>query len=177
MTPMVAFWTCQLSLFLLLSPAASSDGAGSERTLAIVKPDGVWSNHAEEIKKIVLASGFSILQEKTVQLDEESAASFYSEHSKKKFFRSLVQYMISGPVLVMVLEKENAIADWRMLIGPTDSNKAKITHPRSIRTMCGTDAEKNCVHGSDSDQSAQREISFFFSSETPGGTVMGHDEL
>ncbi|KAF6176818.1 hypothetical protein GIB67_026505 [Kingdonia uniflora] len=69
---------------------------------------------------------------------------------------------ISGPVYVMVLEKTNAIAEWRDLIGPTDAGKAKITHPNSIRAMCGLDLERNCVHGSDAPQSAAKEISFFF---------------
>ncbi|KAG4983230.1 hypothetical protein AAZX31_10G127500 [Glycine max] len=70
--------------------------------------------------------------------------------------------IISGPVLVMVLEKDNAIADWRALMGPTNASKAKITHPHSIRAKCGLDVENNCVHGSDSPKSAQREIPFFF---------------
>ncbi|GMQ08111.1 hypothetical protein CsSME_00051993 [Camellia sinensis var. sinensis] len=68
----------------------------------------------------------------------------------------------SGPVLIMVLEKVNAVADWRAMIGPTDARKAKVTHPNSIRAMCGLDSQTNCVHGSDSSESAAREISFFF---------------
>ncbi|KAB1223373.1 putative nucleoside diphosphate kinase 5 [Morella rubra] len=114
------------------------------------------------IKNAILESGFHIFKERMVQLDEDSAASFYAEHSTKSFFSSLVKYITSGPVLVMVLKKENAVVDWRALIGPTDAREAKITHPHSIRAMCGLDSEKNCVHGSDSTQSAQREISFFF---------------
>ncbi|KAL8260788.1 hypothetical protein R6Q59_024837 [Mikania micrantha] len=84
----------------------------------------------------------------------------------------------SGPVLIMVLEKVNAISDWRRLIGPTDARKAKITHPHSIRAMCGVDLERNCVHGSDSHKSAAREISFFFPHSYPEGTMtLKHDEL
>ncbi|KAL0319455.1 UNVERIFIED_CONTAM: putative nucleoside diphosphate kinase [Sesamum angustifolium] len=80
----------------------------------------------------------------------------------------LVQYMTSGPVVIMVLEKENAIADWRALIGPTNSNIAKVTHPKSVRAFCGLDLQRNCVHGSDSPQSAAREISFFFEKSSSG---------
>ncbi|ONI15342.1 hypothetical protein PRUPE_3G038400 [Prunus persica] len=118
-----------------------------------------------------------IVKEMLIQLDEEAAMSFYAEHSSRSFFSSLVKYMTSGPVLIMVLEKENAVADWRALIGPTDASKAKITHPNSIRAMCGLDIQKNCVHGSDSPQSAQREISFFFKEKSSGSAVTEHDEL
>lgn len=165
--------------FFAFSVARSSGGgeAKSERTLAIIKPDGLFGNHTDAVKKIILVSGFRILKEKIVQLDQESAASFYAEHSARSFFHSLVQYMTSGPVLVMVLEKDDAVSSWRTLIGPTDASKAKITHPQSIRAMCGTDAEKNCVHGSDSPQSAQREISFFFDSMPSGVQAIEHDEL
>ncbi|BFG24145.1 hypothetical protein CerSpe_104200 [Prunus speciosa] len=118
-----------------------------------------------------------IVKEMLIQLDEEAAVSFYAEHSSRSFFSSLVKYMTSGPVLIMVLEKENAVADWRALIGPTDASKAKITHPNSIRAICGLDLQKNCVHGSDSPQSAQREISFFFKEKSSGSAVTEHDEL
>ncbi|KAJ0075236.1 hypothetical protein Patl1_33717 [Pistacia atlantica] len=168
-----------------------------EKTLAMVKPDGVLGNYTDEIKRVILESGFNIFKEKISQLDEEQTATFYAEHYSKSFFSSLIKYMTRsessgeamedsvvsvdekggggkgglvsiGPVLVMVLEKENAVADWRALIGPTDARKAKNTHPHSIRAMCGLDSEKNCVHGSDSLQSAQREISFFFNEMSSG---------
>ncbi|KAJ0006827.1 hypothetical protein Pint_29180 [Pistacia integerrima] len=148
-----------------------------EKTLAMVKPDGVLGNYTDEIKRVILESGFNIFKEKISQLDEEQTATFYAEHSSKSFFSSLIKYMTSGPVLVMVLEKENAVADWRALIGPTDARKAKNTHPHSIRAMCGLDSEKNCVHGSDSLQSAQREISFFFNEMSSDEEVTTHDEL
>ncbi|XP_057514686.1 probable nucleoside diphosphate kinase 5 [Actinidia eriantha] len=95
-----------------------------------------------------------------VQLDEDTVKSFYAEHASKSFFPNLVRYMMSGPVLVMVLEKVKAIADWRALIIPTDARKANVTRPFSIRTMCGVDSERNCVNGSDSPESAAREIFF-----------------
>ncbi|CAI9267608.1 unnamed protein product [Lactuca saligna] len=149
----------------------------TERTLAIVKPDGVFGNYTSSIRKIILDSGFSIQREATLHLDEDSVRSFYAEHSTKSFFPNLVKYMTSGPVLIMVLQKANAIADWRTLIGPTDARKAKSTHPDSIRAMCGEDLERNCVHGSDSYESAAREISFFFTQTFSEGTILKHDEL
>ncbi|KAK6914674.1 Nucleoside diphosphate kinase-like domain, partial [Dillenia turbinata] len=133
-----------------------------EKTLGMIKPDGLLGNYTDSIKKIIQESGFSILRELMVQLDEDTVRSFYAEHSLKSFFPSLVKYMTSGPVLIMVLEKSNAVADWRALIGPTDASKAKVMHPQSIRALCGMNSERNCVHGSDSPQSAAREISFFF---------------
>ncbi|KAK9282206.1 hypothetical protein L1049_005119 [Liquidambar formosana] len=171
-----------LVFFLVVSVfqphGSSSDGSTEkEKTLAMVKPDGVSGNHTDGIKNVILESGFSICREMIVHLSEESVALFYAEHASKSFFPSLVRYMTSGPVLVMVLEKENAIADWRSLIGPTDALKAKVTHPHSIRAMCGLDAEKNCVHGSDSPQSAEREILFFFKEMSSGRVGTKHDEL
>ncbi|XP_020533922.1 probable nucleoside diphosphate kinase 5 isoform X2 [Jatropha curcas] len=158
--------------FLLVSMPfpvrSSSDGSTEEKTLAIIKPDGLLGNYTERIKNVIMDSGFSILRETITQLDEERASTFYAEHSSKSFFSSLIKYMTSGPVLVIVLQKKNAVADWRTVIGPTDAVKAKVTHPNSIRAMCGLDLEKNCVHGSDSLQSAQREISFFFGEISSG---------
>ncbi|KAI3670562.1 hypothetical protein L1987_87900 [Smallanthus sonchifolius] len=145
----------------------------NERTLVIVKPDGVSGNYTTSIRNIILQSGFTIQAQLTLHLAQHTVTTFYAEHSTKAFFPSLVKYMTSGPVLIMVLEKVNAIADWRTLIGPTDARKAKITHPHSIRAMCGEDLQRNCVHGSDSLHSAAREISFFF----PEGTTLKHDEL
>ncbi|XP_042507924.1 probable nucleoside diphosphate kinase 5 isoform X2 [Macadamia integrifolia] len=144
----------------------------------MIKPDGFSGNYTGEIKRVILRSGFSILKEKIVHLDKENVSIFYAEHSKRTFFPSLVAYMTSGPVVVMVLEKVNAIADWRALIGPTDAQKAKVTQPDSIRALCGLDLERNCVHGSDSPQSAAREISFFFGEMLSSGEgITNHDEL
>ncbi|XP_031489731.1 probable nucleoside diphosphate kinase 5 isoform X3 [Nymphaea colorata] len=134
----------------------------AERTLAMIKPDGVVNKYADTIKKIIMESGFDIVREMMVQLDESNATIFYTEHSHKSFFPDLVKYMTSGPVYVMVLEKVNAISEWRNLIGPTDARKARISHPSSIRAMCGVDLQRNCVHGSDTHESAIREIIFFF---------------
>ncbi|KAH7565602.1 hypothetical protein JRO89_XS09G0232800 [Xanthoceras sorbifolium] len=166
-----------LCLFVLLcvfffSRSSSDRSVEKEKTLAMIKPDGVSGNYTDGIKMAILESGFSILRESIVQLDEDKAVTFYAEHSSRTFFTSLIKYMTSGPVLVMVLEKENAVADWRALIGPTDARKAKITHPHSIRAMCGMDSDRNCVHGSDSAQSAQREMPFFFKEMSSGTGIV-----
>ncbi|XP_062219369.1 probable nucleoside diphosphate kinase 5 isoform X2 [Phragmites australis] len=126
-------------LLLLFHGCWSCGAVERERTLAMIKPDGLSGNYTEKIKEAVLESGFDIVKEAEVKLDAERASLFYAEHSGRSFFDSLVKYMTS------------------------------------IRAMCGLDSEKNCVHGSDSMESAAREISFFFgdaSSET-----VEHDEL
>ncbi|XP_072165601.1 nucleoside diphosphate kinase homolog 5-like [Diadema setosum] len=131
-----------------------------ERTLAIVKPDAI--DKAEEIEEIILQSGFTILQKRRVHLTPEQMSDFYAEHFGKMFFPSLVAYMSSGPIIAMVLARENAIGYWRELCGPTNSIKARETHPDSIRAMYGVDDQQNAVHGSDGYHSAEREIRFMF---------------
>ncbi|KAB2025834.1 hypothetical protein ERO13_D06G149600v2 [Gossypium hirsutum] len=166
------------SMLVIVLRCYSSTGRGEkERTLGIIKPDGLSGNYTNRIKQVILESGFEISKEMVIQLDEQDAANFYAEHSSKIFFTDLIRYMTSGPVLVMILEKEDAVAHWRNLIGPTDAGKAKITHPHSIRAMCGIDLEKNCIHGSDSHQSAEREIAFFFKEAPSDEAVRKHDEL
>ncbi|XP_048234398.1 probable nucleoside diphosphate kinase 5 isoform X2 [Ricinus communis] len=178
-----------LFFFLLVSlsfpiSSSSSNKSREEKTLAMIKPDGLLGNYTERIKEVILQSGFSIVTEIITQLDEDRASIFYAEHSSKSFFSSLIKYMTRLSkgykqllVLAMVLKKENAVSDWRTLIGPTDARKAKITHPDSVRAMCGLDSERNCVHGSDSLESAQREVSFFFRELSSGEAVRVHDEL
>ncbi|XP_051147907.1 probable nucleoside diphosphate kinase 5 isoform X3 [Andrographis paniculata] len=163
-----------LAVFSRSRSSAEADTA-KEKTLAMVKPDGVEGNFVDTIKKAILDSGFAVTQEMQLKLDEDVVTRFYAEHSSKGFFPSLVRYMTSGSVVIMVLEKENAVADWRDLIGPTDATKAKVTHPKSIRALCGIDLQRNCVHGSDSPQSAAREISFFFNEAF--SVASKHDEL
>ncbi|KAF6769163.1 hypothetical protein AHF37_12565 [Paragonimus kellicotti] len=126
----------------------------------IRKPDAVVV--ADEIEEKILQNGFFIIQKRRVQLSPEQASEFYAEHYGKMFFPSLVSYMSSGPIVVLVLAKENAIATWRELIGPTNSIKAKSIAPLSIRALYGTDDQQNAVHGSDSFTSAEKEIRFFF---------------
>ncbi|XP_025114690.1 nucleoside diphosphate kinase homolog 5-like [Pomacea canaliculata] len=131
-----------------------------ERTLAIIKPDAV--HKAEEIEDIILRSGFAILQRRRVHLTPEQASDFYAEHYGKLFFPSLVAYMSSGPIIPMVIARHQAITYWRELIGPTNTIKARQTHPDCLRAIYGTDDQRNALHGSDGLASAQREIRFFF---------------
>lgn len=132
-----------------------------ERALCIIKPDAI--HKCEEIEDIILRSGFTILQKRRVHLTPEQASDFYAEHYGKLFFPSLVAYMSSGPVLAIVLAKDKAISYWRELIGPTNTLKARQTHPDCLRAIYGTDDQRNGLHGSDSYSSAEREIRFFFS--------------
>ncbi|CAF0856151.1 unnamed protein product [Adineta steineri] len=138
----------------------NKSGIFVERTLALIKPDAV--NKAIDIETVILNQGFTILQKRRVILTAEQCSDFYSEHYGKKFFPSLVAFMTSAPLVAMVLAKENAIQQWRELIGPTNSDVAKETNPDSIRALFGTNEQKNAVHGSDSAVSAEREIRFFF---------------
>ncbi|CAH8494329.1 unnamed protein product [Dicrocoelium dendriticum] len=131
-----------------------------ERTLAIIKPDAV--NFAEEIEEKILQNGFFIIQKRRVRLSPEQASEFYSEHYGKMFFSSLVSYISSGPIVVLVLAKENAITAWRDLMGPANSTKAKSLAPLSLRAVYGTDDQQNAVHGSVSSTTAEKEIRFFF---------------
>lgn len=133
---------------------------GVERTLALIKPDAI--HKSEEIEEIILESGFTILQKRRVHLTPEQTSDFYAEHYGKMFFPSLVAYMSSGPIIAMVLARENGIGYWRELAGPTNSFKARETHPDSIRALYGTDDQRNAVHGSDGITSSEREIRFMF---------------
>lgn len=139
----------------------SSESIHVQRTLAIIKPDAV--HKAEEIEDIIIRTGFTILQKRWVHLSPEQCSEFYSDHSSKIFFPSLVAYMSRGSVVVMELAKESAIQSWRNLIGPTNSKKARETEPETIRAKYGLDEQCNAVHGSDSVNNAEREIRFFFS--------------
>ncbi|KAL2634641.1 hypothetical protein R1flu_006120 [Riccia fluitans] len=133
-----------------------------EKTLAMIKPDAVQSNYTSMIRQIIVSEGFHILEEKLAHLDDVAAKSFYKEHAERSFFPSLIRFMTSGPVYAMILEREGAIKKWRTLMGPTDSNKARVQAPDSIRAKFGIDGEKNSVHGSDSTEAAIREIATFF---------------
>eukprot|EP00128_Syssomonas_multiformis_P000034 Colp12_sorted_trinity150504_noHs@5425 len=137
-----------------------SEQRSLERTFAMIKPDAAAKT--ADIIFTIQQSGFTILQQKTLVLTEDQAGEFYAEHNGKPFFSGLISFITSGPVTALVLAKENAIADWRELIGPTDPNKAKVSHPKSIRALFGTNGQRNAVHGSDSTQSAAREILFMF---------------
>ncbi len=134
-----------------------------ERTLAMIKPDAYAK--AAGIKAVVESAGFTIAQETTHTLTPAQAKEFYAEHEGKDFFTGLVEHMTSGPVVALLLEKPNAIKEWRALMGPTNTQKALDEDPKSLRAIFGTDGTKNATHGSDSFISAAREAKFWFSSE------------
>ena len=130
-----------------------------EETLSIIKPDAMERNLEDEIKKIFIKNNFEIIKEKKVKLDKKEAELFYKVHETKPFYDDLCNYLSSGPVLVMVLKKENAIADNRKIMGSTNPQDAD---QGTIRKQFGISIDKNSVHGSDSKENAQKEISFFF---------------
>ena len=129
------------------------------QTLAIIKPDAMKKDNMNNIKEDIIDNGFSILKEKTLLLTDKQACSFYDIHKEKPFFDELVEFMTSHECHVMVLEKENAVEEWRKLMGATDSQKAEIG---TIRNKYGTDVSMNATHGSDSNENAIKEINFFF---------------
>ena len=128
-----------------------------EQTLAIIKPDAI--EHTEEIIDILYKKGLTIVDYDLRLLDEEIVADHYSHLKDKPFFPEIVEYMTSGPVALMILEGENAVENFRTLMGPTDSTKAA---PDTIRGKFGTDKSTNAIHGSDSVENAQIEIKRFF---------------
>ena len=131
----------------------------SERTLAIVKPDAVAKGASGEILRRIEAKGLRIIALKKLQLSEQLARGFYAVHKQRPFYKDLVSFMSSGPVVVAALEGENAVSVWRELMGPTDSAKAPAG---TVRCDFGTDIERNAVHGSDAAATARLEISYFF---------------
>ena len=130
-----------------------------EETLSIIKPDAVERNLENEIKNIFVKNNFKIIKEKKVQLDKKDAEQFYKIHETKPFYNDLCNYLSSGPVLVMVLKKENAIAENRKIMGATNPAEAE---EGTIRRLFGISIDKNSVHGSDSKENAEKEINFFF---------------
>ena len=133
--------------------------AETQRTFAIIKPDAVAKKTAGQIIARIEESGLDIIALKRLQLDDEMAKGFYAVHKERPFFGDLVKFMTSGPVVAMVLEGENAIARWRDLMGPTNSNEAPAG---TLRGDFGTDIERNAVHGSDAPETAKLEISYWF---------------
>ncbi len=127
--------------------------------MAIVKPDAVAKNAAGDIIKTIEENGFRIIGIKMLHLKKAQAAGFYAVHVGKPFFDSLVHFMTSGTVIVMALEKENAIADWRKLMGATNPANAEAG---TIRKKHAESIERNAVHGSDAEDTARFELSFFF---------------
>ena len=130
-----------------------------EQTLSIIKPDAVERNLDQEIKEMFKDKGFSIHKEKKIQIEKSEAEKFYKVHETKPFYNDLCNYLSSGPIIVMVLEKENAILDNRKLMGATNPNDAE---EGTIRKKYGISIDKNSVHGSDSVENAKIELNFFF---------------
>ena len=133
-----------------------------QRTLSIIKPDAVKRHLIGAILARFEQQGFNIAAAKMVQLSREQAEGFYAEHQGKPFFEPLVEYMISAPVFVSVLEKENAVQDYRALMGTTNPETAA---EGTIRRDFALNQRENSVHGSDSPESAAREIAYFFTAE------------
>ncbi len=130
-----------------------------EQTLSIIKPDAVERNLETEIKEIFKINGFKILKEKKIQLEKIEAEKFYKVHETKPFYNDLCDYLSSGPIVVMVLEKDNAVLANRELMGATNPKDAS---EGTIRKKYGISIDKNSVHGSDSIENAKIEINFFF---------------
>jgi nucleoside-diphosphate kinase len=130
-----------------------------ERTLSIVKPDAVAAGATGDILSRFEKAGLTIIALKKMRLTEAQAQGFYAVHKERPFFGDLVKFMTEGPIVVIALEGENAIAKNRELMGPTDSTQAE---PGTIRGDHGTDIERNAVHGSDAPETARIEIAYFF---------------
>ena len=133
-----------------------------EKTLSIIKPDAVARHEIGAIIAMLETAGLYITAARMLHLSKEQAEAFYAVHKARPFYQSLVNFMISGPVLVMVLEGEGAIEENRRVMGATDPRKAE---PGTIRARFGTDIETNVVHGSDSPETAKTEVAFFFKRE------------
>ena len=130
-----------------------------EQTLSIIKPDAVERNLENEIKEMFRNKGFSIVKEKKIQIEKSEAEKFYKVHETKPFYDDLCSYLSSGPIVVMVLEKVNAVVENRQLMGATNPKDAE---EGTIRKKYGISIDKNSVHGSDSLENSKKEIEFFF---------------
>jgi nucleoside-diphosphate kinase len=130
-----------------------------ERTLAIIKPDAVKKRIVGKILDRIEEEGFEIVEMKMVRLTKDGARAFYAIHKGKPFFAGLTDFMSSGEIVVMALERENAIAHWRQVMGETDPARAQVG---TLRRTYGFSIERNAVHGSDAPQTAETEISYFF---------------
>ena len=131
----------------------------SQRTFAIIKPDAFAAGHSGKIIDTILGRGFKIAAIKMLHLDKNEAEGFYYVHKERPFFNDLVTFMTEGPIVAMVLERENAIAEWRRLMGATNPGQAD---EGTIRKQFGTSIERNATHGSDAEDTATFEIAYFF---------------
>ena len=130
------------------------------RTFTMIKPDAVSAGNTGAIIKMIQEAGFRVVAMKKTHLSPGLAGNFYAVHKERPFYADLCKYMSSGPIVPMILEKDNAIEDFRKLIGATDPQKAE---PGTIRALCAKSIDANAIHGSDSDENAEIEGNFFFS--------------
>jgi len=130
-----------------------------ERTFAMIKPDAIRTHCIGKIISMIEDNGFDIIRLQKIQLTKEKAERFYAVHSYRPFFGELVAHVTSGPVIIMALEKENAVAAWRKLMGATDPAQAA---PGTVRALYGTNIGQNATHGSDSPETACEELGLFF---------------
>lgn len=130
------------------------------KTFTIIKPDAFRAGNSGSIIKIIEKAGFGIQNMRLLKMDMEMASNFYSIHKERPFFERLCNYMCSGPIIVIELQKDNAVSDFRKLIGSTNPEDAE---EGTIRKLYATSIEANAIHGSDSDENAEIEINFFFS--------------
>jgi nucleoside-diphosphate kinase len=133
--------------------------SNTEQTLSLIKPDAVERNLTEKIKEIFISKNLKIKDTKKIHISKDEAAEFYKVHQSKPFYNDLCSYLSSGPIVAMILEGENAVANNRKIMGATDPKKAE---KNTIRQLFGISIDKNSVHGSDSKQNALKEIEFFF---------------
>ena len=132
-----------------------------ERTFSIIKPDAVAAGQAGEILAMIQKAGFKVLGLRMTRLSEAQARGFYAVHKERPFFEGLVKFMTEGPIIVMALERENAILGLREVMGATNPEKAA---EGTIRKKFAANIERNCIHGSDAPETAETELRFFFSS-------------
>jgi nucleoside-diphosphate kinase len=133
--------------------------SNTEQTLSLIKPDAVERNLTEKIKEIFISKNLKIKDTKKIHISKDEAAEFYKVHQSKPFYNDLCSYLSSGPIVAMILEGENAVANNRKIMGATDPKKAE---KNTIRQLFGISIDKNSVHGSDSKENALKEIDFFF---------------
>ena len=133
--------------------------SSEEQTLSIIKPDAVERDLVDKIQKKFIENHFKIIKSKKIQISKEEAGEFYKVHQTKPFYDRLCSYLSSGPIVVMILEKDNAIVENRKIMGATDPKNAE---EGTLRKMFGISIDKNSVHGSDSTDNAKKEINFFF---------------
>ena len=135
--------------------------SSEEQTLSIIKPDAVERDLVDKIQKKFIENHFKIIKSKKIQISKEEAGEFYKVHQTKPFYDRLCSYLSSGPIVVMILEKDNAIVENRKIMGATDPKNAE---EGTLRKMFGISIDKNSIHGSDSTDNAKKEINFFFKS-------------